>query len=684
MCLDFQIARAPPGWTRPSDGDKGEPRALEVGNRTSHELPSSIPAAAPHEGMLQPCSHPMREQQSLTIRRDMKSVLMGWPWTTMQSCPKWTPYIAIIMIAVIPVTAIWKATFLVVDVPWGDQLTLLRDAHVFEGFSLTSLFGFHNEHLIVPTKLIIVADYWLTGGSNALPAVCALAFTIGVIGIQVLMLRRKHPEVIGVRLALSAGLLTAVLLNGRMTWTLTCPILLTHVSANFFVITALAACACAAAGGQSRQATKLAICLIAALVAACSSASGVFALPAAGIGVITVVAASGRLSARAWRAPAMLALIGGAAIIAAYSAAHAQFGTSHGVGAPSVSRAVRFAIYFPGGAWFRDGTWPIVHHADPLLLHVVVLGFWALVGVTLVHLWHRRAAVGEFEMFHLATITFVVMTAAAGGMFRGGISEMEALNNKYVPTALLAWAALLSLALPTFLRTLADRPRWIGALTTSCGALACALTLPGDFVEYRAWASHNLDLRCAADSYMNGSRNDHVMRRFFPDPDIARDLLSKVQQSKGYFFRDRKELRDDNHLTLEAPAGNRVARRPDHRDYGLELINDTAALLGKPGPKRQSHQPTVLWGWAVDQEAATCASSVVALVGERTFAATYGLPCPDVASYLSKPAYTNSGFQVILPAGSLAPGRHEIRLRIVLANCKDYLETGAYLVDVEP
>lgn len=125
---------------------------------------------------------------SFTRERQAASRVAVPPWTT------W----AAVAIALIPsAIAVWVSAGLVTDVPWGDHLTLVRDTGILEGVTLESLFRFHNEHLIVPTRL------------------------------------------------------AAVLLNGRLAWTLTFPILMQHVSANFFVITAMAAFALPAAAAAT-------------------------------------------------------------------------------------------------------------------------------------------------------------------------------------------------------------------------------------------------------------------------------------------------------------------------------------------------------------------------------------------------------------------------------------------------
>ena len=108
----------------------------------------------------------------------------------------------------------------------------------------------------------------------------------------------------------------------------------------------------------------------------------------------------------------MAGLLIGGGIVAAYAAAYGLATPADGRPQPDIVQALRFAIYFPGGAWFRYGTWPIAHRADPLLLHVVVLGFWLILAGVAIRLWRRRYTLGEFEVFHASLLLFVLMTAS--------------------------------------------------------------------------------------------------------------------------------------------------------------------------------------------------------------------------------------------------------------------------------
>jgi hypothetical protein len=627
--------------------------------------------------------------------------------------------------------AVWMAAALLHDIPWGDHLTLFRDTGLARGISFESLFRFHNEHLIVPTKLAVALDYQLWHGANLLPAAACLLLTLGIVAIETWMFRRAVGGLSPAQMAVVTAMLAAVLVNGRLTWTLTFPILLQHVSANACVVVAIAAFATLAAGTSGHRGRAFAICLAAAGLAAISSAAGVFTLPAATAATLLLVVVSSiqpargtrppepgsrrstagvvdprhrrgtavglpglaslhldavgePLRGRPWRGPVLAGLLIGGGIVAAYAAAYGLATPATGRPRPDIVQALRFAIYFPGGAWFRDGTWPIAHRADPLLLHAVVLGFWLILAVVAIRRWRRRDALGEFEVFHASLLLFVLLTALVGGLFRGGLGDLEALNKKYPPTSLLAWASLVSLVLR-------DRLEWLFAAgprglvrPLAAAVLIVAAILPGDFVEYRAWSAWRDELRDSIRAYAAGLRTDRVLLHFFPDADQADRLLAAVEQDEGYWFRHR----DGAELLATAsptplPAGGRLERIPDHSDYALEFINAAVEPLGKPPVRLSRGSALRLAGWAVDRQAGSVPAAVELILDGTRYRCRSGLPRGDVAEFFQEPGFAAAGFECLLPAGSIVPGSHTLRLWIVLADGSRYLETPTYRIVVE-
>jgi hypothetical protein len=699
----------------------------------------------------------------------------------------------------VPILTLVEVVWLYHDIPWGDNLTLFVDNHMAEGMALAHLFRFHNEHLIVPTKLAVYADYRLWHGANILPALLAVACVIGIISVYSRTFRRCHREMTAAQTALMFSLLAAILLNGRLTWTLTCPVLLTHVSANVLVTVTLAAYAAMAAGSvdERRRLVSWVVFLAAGIAAVTASASGVLAMPAAVSATIFLVAISPAFRRRPWRKPAVLAALLGAALLTAYFAAYATGSPPRStVRSLHVGKAAQFALYFLGGAFLRDSDWPLVNHPNGLVLHTVVLGFWAAFAWVVVETWRRRKTLGEFELFHAAMLAFVIVTAATGGLFRSGLGDLEALNKKYAPTALLAWASVASLVLHY-------RSGWLfgQAGTTGLRALVLAIAvvlaiLPGDMFEFRAWGVWRRQLREAVVAFASGVQDEILLLRFFPNARMARDMVAEIQGNAAYSFRELPRLggsldsmytlvpaaqqapiriaaadspvsgdpearvargqlaidageclpnvivTDDGRRVIgygnashigsdgrrleqaewfatyrqqqgqrvllysvdegsasligelrsmagdpcpvtDARVGTRLPRVPDHRDFGIEFINDVATPQFKPPARFAVTDVVRFLGWAVDNAAGSGPVAVEIVIDGRSHRAEHCLQRPDVAEYLQNPGFVQSGFQFALPAAQLGLGNHEVCMRIFLADGESFLETPTFSFMVE-
>lgn len=114
----------------------------------------------------------------------------------------------------------------------------------------------------------------------------------------------------------------------------------------------------------------------------------------------------------------------------------------------------------------------------------------------------------------------------------------------------------------------------------------------------------------------------------------------------------------------------------DAPTYSIESIGNIATAQAKTNPPVISYgKPVSVSGWAVDSQANTTASAVYVRIDQgASFVATYGLDRPDIALQLGNLTYLKSGFQVTIPAGWLAPGKHTISLRIISRDRTSYYE----------
>jgi len=53
------------------------------------------------------------------------------------------------------------------------------------------------------------------------------------------------------------------------------------------------------------------------------------------------------------------------------------------------------------------------------------------------------------------------------------------------------------------------------------------------------------------------------------------------------------------------------------------------------------------------------------VIDHVAFPSIYGMDRPDVANHFHQPAYQPSGFVAAIPAASIAPGTHQVAVRLV-------------------
>jgi hypothetical protein len=126
---------------------------------------------------------------------------------------------------------------------------------------------------------------------------------------------------------------------------------------------------------------------------------------------------------------------------------------------------------------------------------------------------------------------------------------------------------------------------------------------------------------------------------------------------------------------LEKLAGTTAAN--------FERIDNVESPLLKKDIVIPGNKPVTFVGWAVDGSTISLASGVEIVIDGKAYRAHYGDSRPDVAQVLKNGSLNNSGYSLELPAGSLAPGRHEVETRIVTADGKKYFSIGPVRFRVE-
>ena len=127
----------------------------------------------------------------------------------------------------------------------------------------------------------------------------------------------------------------------------------------------------------------------------------------------------------------------------------------------------------------------------------------------------------------------------------------------------------------------------------------------------------------------------------------------------------------------------RLSRSAVSSLYNLEQINAVVEpLIHQPVSVPRDEDLTVA-GWAVDKSSQSEASGIEIVIDGKAYRARSGVERPDVSQVFGVPAYSKSGFSFSAPADDLGKGRHELTLRIVLADQKSYVESPVVIVNVE-
>jgi hypothetical protein len=79
-------------------------------------------------------------------------------------------------------------------------------------------------------------------------------------------------------------------------------------------------------------------------------------------------------------------------------------------------------------------------------------------------------------------------------------------------------------------------------------------------------------------------------------------------------------------------------------------------------------------GWAIDEPNKAVAGGVDAVIDQAPYSAHYGSARPDVATHFSNPAYSNSGFELMVAPGQLAKGPHSVSIRVISSDKKSYYQ----------
>ena len=327
---------------------------------------------------------------------------------------------ALLLLVVLPITTLCMVALVRVDIPWGDDINIIREMRFDQGLRLSTLFKFSNEHQIFFTRMTLFADYVLFNGANVFTALVAVLLAISIPLACAASFRYLRVDPVGNReLLLIGAFLLTVYFNGNILWSLTAPGLVQHLFAAAFAIVAGYAFSLLATGaadgtvrGSGLHCRSLAAIFVgAAAMAALSGANGLLIVPASL--VVSLLLLPNRLMPPRLPRSRLIVLLLGCMITflgpyyffyRASQLAQPPVATQ----LPSFGRLVQFVGHFIGGPFWRESTWPMAIHSNPGLVLLTCAAFCALLVWLSIGILRRRKSLTAFEVFHLFLIVLLL------------------------------------------------------------------------------------------------------------------------------------------------------------------------------------------------------------------------------------------------------------------------------------
>lgn len=294
--------------------------------------------------------------------------------------------------------------------------------------------------------------------------------------------------------------------------------------------------------------------------------------------------------------------------------------------------------------------------------------------------------------------TFAVACALLTAVGRASASASSALTSRYQTFALLWWVAIVAIGGQVVATAWANRRAAAGGWLRTI--VATNLVALGIGALLFAWVNlvsglllrdlHGELRRAEACARDLASAPDDCLILLHPVPEVARLRVAGLAGERLALFRDGALPTGSGTAAPPASAPDLASLRPLPFGalYAIDGLPSPLALFdGTPPPPRfAASQPLQLTGWAVDAIGLPpgSAGGVFLTIDDRppVWVAVNG-DRPDVAARFG-PDFGRSGFSLALPAGTLAPGRHTVRITVVTVDGRArYQESPALVFVVE-
>ena len=262
--------------------------------------------------------------------------------------------------------------------------------------------------------------------------------------------------------------------------------------------------------------------------------------------------------------------------------------------------------------------------------------------------WHRYS-------FWLATMVYSLLTILSITIGRSGLGVHQALSSRYSTFAISLVAATYVILISLAREHPASRLwRFQGVLI---GLLLLVVGL-GDVA-----------------GYLSGSRGREVRQYLAfvvstiedqPDEVYNPGYLDSLRSKAAFLKRQGDNVFAKGGIAEKyAPLSDTLPRLSDPTQFkidGFQEIDD--------------HKAYSVTGWAVDSVHGDLAGGVYLVLDGKEYPLYYGAPRPEVATRLQNEGLLHCGFQRLLPAKVVAPGRHEVSLKVLTNDRQALLNTG--------
>ncbi len=404
-----------------------------------------------------------------------------------------------------------------------DKLRFYRALTTWQDF-VAYLISPHNEHRILTTRLVAVADeMFFSGREHTLVVATNILQVAGALGVFVLFFRWIGRGWSLFEAVFVAAVLLLLFVNSSFLYTLIVPFQLEHSIMGSLCLLAAALMAEGSADESSIRKPTLVVILVALAIVATFTLGNapIILLSAATISIVL-----------RWSAKVTVSLIVLAGLHTAISLA-----ITPRVGSSSVEivSVFKFLLIYLGSPLLRLDSWPAPFPAFSIhpylagafgagvLFVGVAFGSWRLV---------RRGAGGRLAVFGLALLMMIVATGLAAGVSRAQFGILEAANKKYASFAALGWVAVTAI-LCGLLAEIAPRLRLAPVIAVCVTALPlCALAHQR---ETLIWGNY-VDRMWEVSTAVLSQSNVHAPLEMYTSKEGMREYAGYIQSRRRGLF----------------------------------------------------------------------------------------------------------------------------------------------------